>query len=100
MLASPPPGFNPNSINQQNETPYQVPGQQGGTALGYNNPMSQQQSNLAAQYSSSAFMPSSLSMPSSVPAPQSWYNQGGDQAGGLGNNANLQSVLKSLMGAS
>ena len=39
MLAAPPPGFNPFSVNRQQVQPYTVPGQQGLTAQGYHPPV-------------------------------------------------------------
>jgi len=64
MLFTPPPGYNSPSVNQQNIGPFNVPGQQGGTAQGYFNP-----------YRSSWATPSSYSVPSSFPVPNPYYSQ-------------------------
>ena len=64
MLFSPPPGYNPSAVNNQNVTPFNVPGQQGGTTQGYYNP-----------YKSSYHLPSNYAVPSTVNAPNPYYNQ-------------------------
>ncbi len=63
MLATPPPGANPATINQQTIPPFTVPGQQGGPAQGY----------LYNPYRSSYTLPSSYSTPSSVDVPNQYY---------------------------
>lgn len=63
MLFGPPPGYNAASVNSQNISPMNTPGQQGQTAQGY----------LNNQFKSSYAAPSNYSVPSSVPYPQANY---------------------------
>ena len=65
MLQTPPPGYNPPSINNQNLGQLNVPGQQGGIAQGY----------LGNMYRSSYATPSSYAVPSSVNVPNPAYGQ-------------------------
>lgn len=63
MLGAPPPGYNTPSVNQQNVTPFNIPGAQGLIPQGYN------------PYKSSYALPSSYAVPSSIDAPNPYYNQ-------------------------
>ena len=65
MLFAPPPGYNPATVNRQNVSAFNVPGQQGGTAQGY----------LANMFRSNYSVPSSYAVPSSVDAPNPYYAQ-------------------------
>lgn len=67
MLGTPPPGYNTNSVNNQQTSPYNTPGIQGLTAQGYLNPLN--------SFSSSYAVPSSYAPPSSYPIQNYQYQQ-------------------------